>query len=240
MPVLVALHGRGESLKGRRRGARGWLDDYELGRAMARLARPPLEKRDFQGFVSRERLARINRELRAEPYAGLIVVCPYLPDVLHRREAFENAEQLAQFMTEVLLPRVYAETPAIGTPETTGIDGVSLGGRASLLVGGMRPDAFGVVGALQAALDQTEVAPFADLMAKALSDNPKLVVRLLTSQRDHFLRVNRRLAKALAARGVRHQYLSVLGTHGYRFNRGPGGLEMLLFHDRALRGRSGP
>jgi hypothetical protein len=27
-----------------------------------------------------------------------------------------------------------------------------------------------------------------------------------------------------------------VGTHSYRFNRGPGGLEMLLFHDRALRG----
>ena len=28
----------------------------------------------------------------------------------------------------------------------------------------------------------------------------------------------------------------VVNTHSYRFNRGPGAYEMLLYHDRALRG----
>jgi iron(III)-salmochelin esterase len=236
LPVLVALHGRGESRKGSRRGARGWIDDYALDQALTRLAAPPLGTRDFQGYVSRPRLKRINRELGEHPYAGLIVVCPYLPDVLRRGAAFERAEELAGFIVDVLLPRVYAETPAIGTPETTGIDGVSLGGRASLLVGAARPQAFGAVGALQAALDGGEVAPVAELMERAVVQNPDLKLRLLTSGQDHFRRVNQRLSAALTKKGVRHQYLSVVGTHSYRFNRGPGALEMLLFHDRALRG----
>jgi hypothetical protein len=30
------------------------------------------------------------------------------------------------------------------------------------------------------------------------------------------------------------------GPHDYVFNRGPGGIEMLLFHDRALRGEAAP
>lgn len=237
-PVLVALHGRGESLKGSRRGARGWLDDYALGRAMSRLVAPPLKKKDFQGYVSPDRLRRINRSLRAQPYAGLIVVCPFLPDVLRRENAFTESEPLAAFIVDVLLPRVYAKTPAIGSAASTGIDGVSLGGRAALLVGFSRPRAFGSIDALQAAVDGSEVERFAELGARALADNPQLVFRLLTSDQDHFRRVNESLSAALASKGVPHRLLRVQGTHSYRFNRGPGGIEMLLFHDRVLRGQA--
>jgi enterochelin esterase-like enzyme len=235
-PVLVALHGRGESLKGSRRGARGWFDDYELGRAMARLHEPPLVERDFEGYVDGKRLRQINRSLVAQPYAGLIVVCPFLPDVLRRDNAFKEAAPLSAFIVDVLLPRVYEKTPAIGTPATTGIDGVSLGGRAALLVGFSRPRAFGSIEALQAAIDAGEVERFAELGARALSDNPKLAFRLLTSDEDHFLRVNTRLSSELESRGARHRFRRVLGTHSYRFNRGPGSIEMLLYHDRILRG----
>jgi iron(III)-salmochelin esterase len=235
-PVLIALHGRGESLKGSRRGARGWIDDYDLERAMQRVSAPPLRSRDFQGYVGRERLRRINRALADQPYSGLIVVCPFLPDVLRRENAFKQAEPLAAFIVDVLLPRVYEKTPALGTPASTGIDGVSLGGRAALLVGFTRPGAFGAVGALQAAIDGSEIERFAELGARALSDNPNLSLRLLTSDKDHFLRVNERLSAVLKERGVQHRYSRVQGTHSYRFNRGPGAIEMLLFHDRVLRG----
>jgi iron(III)-salmochelin esterase len=235
-PVLVALHGRGESLKGSQRGARGWFDDYELGVAMQRLRKPPLTASDFQDYVKRERLRRINRSLAQHPYQGLIVVCPFLPDVLRGDDAFSAAEPLAAFIVDVLLPRVYAKTPAIGSAATTGIDGVSLGGRAALLVGWARPLAFGAVGALQAAIDGAEVERFVELGSHALQENPKLALRLLTSEQDHFLRVNQRLSSELSSHGVRHQFLRVVGTHSYRFNRGPGAFEMLLFHDRALRG----
>lgn len=239
-PVLVAFHGRGESQKGSRRGARGWLDDYLLARAISRLRDPPLSAADFEGFVSRERLGSINADLLARPYADLIVVCPYLPDVLGGSRAFEQAEPLARFVVDVLLPRVYAQTPAVGSPASTGIDGVSLGGRAALLVGLTRPAAFGSVGAVQAALDEKELGRWAELAVRAVATNPSLRVRLLTSDEDYFLTVNEQLASALAARAVPHRLLRVVGTHSYRFNRGPGSLEMLLFHDRALRDRPAP
>src|SRR5262249_51197697 len=41
-PVLVALHGRGEAVRGVAVGARAWLFDYELGRTISRLRSPPL------------------------------------------------------------------------------------------------------------------------------------------------------------------------------------------------------
>lgn len=235
-PVLVALHGRGESVKGSRRGARGWLDDYQLARALARVSNPPLREADFEGFVGDERLRLLNAGVLERPYAGLIVVCPFLPDVLKGSSAFKQGEPLARFIVDVLLPSVYAKTPALGTAASTGIDGVSLGGRAALLVGLSRPGAFGAVGALQAALDERELPRWSDMAKQALSRNPALVLRLLTSDEDHFLRVNEQLSSALAAKAVPHQLLRVVGTHSYRFNRGPGSLEMVLFHDRVLRG----
>jgi enterochelin esterase-like enzyme len=237
---LVALHGRGESLKGRRRGARGWLDDYQLGRAVSRLDEPPLLESDFEHFVTSDRLVRLNEGLAEHPYAGLIIVCPFLPDVLKGESAFHQTAPLARFVVDVLLPRVYAETPALGTAASTGIDGVSLGGRAALLVGLTRPLAFGSVGGLQAALDEKELGRFSDLAARALEQNPRLVLRLLTSDEDHFLGVNEQLSAILSRKGIRHELTRVIGTHSYRFNRGPGSLEMLIFHNRVLRGWPSP
>jgi iron(III)-salmochelin esterase len=239
-PVLVALHGRGESVKGSRRGARGWLDDYQLARAVSRLSNPPLRAPDFEDFVGDERLARLNAGLLERPYSGLIVVCPFLPDVLKGSSAFRQAEPLARFIVDVLLPRVYAKTPALAEPASTGIDGVSLGGRAALLVGLSRPEAFGAVGALQAAIDEKELERWSEMAARAVSRNPRLVLRLLTSDEDYFLRVNEQLSSALTGKAVPHRLLRVVGTHSYRFNRGPGSLEMLLFHDRVLRGLPSP
>ncbi|HEV8551497.1 MAG TPA: hypothetical protein VGQ57_20760, partial [Polyangiaceae bacterium] len=65
-PVLIALHGRGETLKGPERGARGWVDDYALGRATERLAHPPLAPADFENFVEPERMKALNAALAAE------------------------------------------------------------------------------------------------------------------------------------------------------------------------------
>ncbi len=239
-PVLVAFHGRGESVKGRRRGARGWLDDYALTRALERLSSPPLSLEDFEGFVSTERLARLNSGLIAQPYEGLIVVCPFLPDVLKGEKAFREAEPLTRFVVDVLLPRVYAKTPALGTAESTGIDGVSLGGRAALLVGLSRPMAFHSVSGLQAALDEKELGRLSDWAVQALQQNPRLELRLLTSDEDYFREVNQHFSKRLSAKGVRHELTEVIGTHSYRFNRGPAAFEMLLYQNRVLRGFPGP
>lgn len=240
LPVLVAFHGRGESLKGPKLGARGFIDDYQMGTTVQRLASPPLTVTDLLGFATEQRLRALNASLAAHPYGGLVVVCPYLPDALHGDRAFADGPAFAKFVVEELLPRVYRETPAIGTAKTTGVDGVSLGGRAALLVGLLRPEAFGAVGALQPAVDNDETGRFADLAKAARTKNPSFTLRLLTSDGDYFLEPTLALARGLVGRGVPHQVDVVMGPHNYEFNRGPGGYEMLLFHDRALRGQAGP
>lgn len=235
LPVLVAMHGRGEAFKGPVRGARGWIDDYWLGLAIERLHAPPLNSGDLQGFVDAERLARINQSLASRPYRGLIVVCPYTPDILAGDRPFNAALPLATFIVDELLPRVYRETPALGTPDATGIDGVSLGGRAALLVGLERPKAFGAIATLQAAFDSADAPELARRARNALEQNQKLKLRLLTSDEDYFLNANRNIARALQASGIAHELVVVPGPHDYPFNRGPGAYEMLLFHDRVLR-----
>lgn len=235
LPVLVALHGRGESIKGPELGARGWVDDYWLPRADQRLRKPPLKRDDFLGMVTSGRLERLNESLATRPYRGVIVVCPFTPDILGGKREFSQADGFVRFVVDDLLPRVYRETPALGTPESTGIDGVSLGGRVSLLAGFGRPEAFGAVGALQAAFRPGEVSNLLSVAERAKTKSEQRV-RLLSSDQDYFLGVTRVMSAGLRKVGVEHQLDIVRGDHSYEFNRGPGVYEMLLWHDRALRG----
>lgn len=235
LPVLIALHGRGEALKGPEFGARGWIDDYTLPATVERLRRPPITLDDLHGFADEARLTRLNASLAQRPYQGLIVVCPYTPDTLPADESIDKALPLARFVVETVLPRAYRETPALGTPESTGVDGVSLGGRAALGIGLLRPKAFKVVASLQAALRSDNSADILRRAREAKAQKPDLFVRLLTSSEDYFLKANQLLAADLTAAGIRTELVNIPGPHDYDFNRGPGGYEMLMFHDRVLR-----
>jgi enterochelin esterase-like enzyme len=136
-----------------------------------------------------------------------------------------------------VLPRAYRETPAIGTPESTGIDGVSLGGRAALGIGLLRPKSFAVVASLQAALRTDNSEDLLHRARSAKAEKADLHLRLLTSSDDYFLKANTLLAEALSVQGIPTELVTIPGPHDYVFNRGPGGYEMLMFHDRVLRGQ---
>lgn len=235
-PVLVTFHGMGEARKGPARGARGWIDDYGLLKAIRRLQRPPLTLEDLEGFADSARLARLNAALAKEPYRGLVIVNSYTPDVLRGDEPFSKIPPLAEFVTGVLLPRAVRETPALGTARATGVDGVSLGGRAALAIALRHPEAFAAVGGLQPAFDVANAEDVAQRALSARRRNPELSFRLLTSDRDYFLASTRAISAAMLRAGVPHQLLVLPGPHDYSFNRGPAVYEMLIHHDRVLRG----
>ncbi len=239
-PLLVALHGRGEAIKGPVRGARGWVDDYALGRAIRRLSMPPLRSEDFEELVDSKRLNLLNASLQAQPYGGLVVLCPYTPDMLTGERPFERAQPFARFVADTLIPRAKRELPVIDRSEATGIDGVSLGGRVSLLAGLYKPEFFGAVATLQAAFDSSDAARLAAMAVTAKQKNPKLQFRFLTSDGDYFLAANHAIDQAFSASHIAHEFVIVPGPHDYIFNRGPGAIEMLLFHDRVLRRFSPP
>jgi iron(III)-salmochelin esterase len=237
-PVLVALHGRGEAVRGVDAGAHGWIRDYGLDKTIARLRSPPLTRDDFKGFVDDRRLLRINASLAERPFRGLVVVCPWVPDVLGDRDRrnLDAAAPFGDFLVRGLLPSITSSSPALPDRSATGIDGVSLGGRVALQVGLAHPDRFGAVGTLQAAIQDSEAPELARRAERAITDAASLFLRLLTSDQDYFRTAIETLHSALLSAKVPHEHLVVQGPHDYVFNRGPGGIEMLLWHDRVLRG----
>jgi iron(III)-salmochelin esterase len=235
-PVLLTFHGTGEARKGPEKGARGWLDDYGMARALERLKHPPITADDLQGFVDEGRLAQLNAALAREPYRGLVIVNSYTPDMLRGDEPFSKIAPLAKFVIEELLARAGRETPAIGTPQTTGVDGISLGGRAALAIGLRNPEAFAAVGGLQPAFDLDNAGAVAARAAQAHQKNPALSFRLLTSDGDYFLGSTKAMSAAMKQAGVPHTLVIWPGPHDYPFNRGPAVYELLIHHDRVLRG----
>ncbi len=231
-PVLVALHGRGESVKPPQEGAMGWPRDYAMVRAIDRLRAPPLRPADYEGLVDGPRLVDTNASLSRRPFGGLVIVCPWLPDV--RPAATGDIGEYTRFVTDILLPRVRAETPALASPEATGIDGVSLGGAEALRIGLGHVEAFGAVGGIQPAISDLPSADWTALAAGARARRPGLKLRLLTSHEDYFHDSVVGVSRAWAAAGVSHDFADLPGPHDYVFNRGPGSIELLLWHDRAL------
>lgn len=229
LPVLVALHGLGEATDAAT-GAWGWPRRYQLEKTYLRLYDRPLGGDAFGGFVTPERLAEVNTGLGKRPFRGLVVACPYMPSFVGGALSFEA---YAAWLGDKLLPRLRAELPVDGSAKATGIDGVSLGGWCALRVGLLRPDLFGAIGTLQPAVDGSMVDPATAWIAQRLGGRP---LRIVTSEEDFFLKSNTLLDQRLTQKGVPHEFLVTPGPHDYPWNQGAGGVEMLLFHDRVLRG----
>lgn len=233
LPVVVALHGRGET-RSLDIGARGFRDFYGVDRVDGRLRAPPITREDLLGFTNAARLAQINASLAAEPYRGVVLVCPFAPDLRDRSPS--GAEPFGRFVTGVLLPKAREAAGARAAAERTGIDGVSMGGRLALWIGFRFPEMFGAVGAMQPALRVEEADRVAALAAEARAKNPKLRIRLLSSEEDPFLAAVRAASAKMREAGVEHDLVVVPGPHNYEWNKGPGCAEMLLWQERALRG----
>lgn len=230
-PLLVAFHGWGESNRGVDAGAWGWARDYELGSSDAELRHTPLRREAFLGFVEPARYERLRRDLARRPYRGVIVVTPYTPDTLDG-DAGTLAQAYADWIATTLVPRARRELPVLQDRGATGVDGVSLGGLTALEAGFSHPEVFGVVGALQPAVNRRVER----VLSRRRSGAPPQRVRLVGSRADSLTRHVMALHDAMNGRRIPHDLRLVEGPHDYIFNRGPGGVEMLLFHDRALRG----
>src|SRR5260370_3931746 len=129
-------------------------------------------------------MADANSSLARHPLDGLTVVCRWLRDV--RPAATADISGLSRFVLDVLLPRVRRETPALSSPEATGIDGVSLGGVLAMRIGLTSPQVFGAVGGIQPALSDGQEADWTALAQSARTLRPGMKLRLLTSHQDYF------------------------------------------------------
>jgi hypothetical protein len=231
-PLLVALHGRGEAIKAPADGAMGWPRDYAMVHALDRLRAPPLRESDYQGFADPRRMAEANASLTARPFGGMVIACPWVPDF--DLAATADVVAYGRFVTDTLLPRVRRDAAAFGSPEATGIDGVSLGGAAALRIGLTFPEAFGAVGGIQPALARGQNEQWTALAQAARARRPSMKLRLLTSREDYFRAAVTGVSQTWRAAGIDHDFADVPGPHDYVFNRGPGSIELLMWHDRVL------
>lgn len=236
-PLLIAMHGLGETWRGPQRGAWGWVRDYELPRADRALRNGTLTAQDLESLVDPVRLQQLNDSLRAQRYGGLVVILPFTID---SRTSMNGAEHRAfeRWITRDLIARARRELPVIATREATGIDGVSLGGLHALWTGLAHPDVFGVVGALQPAVRRRQSLVVQRFMRSPR--RPTQRIRIVTSTLDALRDDVTALDQAMTRAGITHEFKLLTGPHDYVFNRGPGAIEMLLFHERALRGRPAP
>lgn len=234
LPLLVALHGKGET-GDQALGVRAWLDRYGLGSAYARLVGAPIVATSRRSRWTAERLEVVNAELAARPFGGLAIACPYTPNVskLGRREV--ALDTYARWITEEVVPRARRETPVLEGPAHLGLDGVSLGGYVGLEVFLRHPDQFGAWGSVQGALGAYRSERYASALAAAVARVGPRRLHLETSRDDVFRADNEELSRALRRRGVAHDFLAPPGGHDQPFLRDVGTIEMLLWHDRALR-----
>ena len=234
LPIVIAFHGKTESELGPSRGYASWVERYGLGKAYAALLDPPLSPAAFGGLVRPDALSALNQELHAHAFQGVVTVGVYTPDLLLAVSEPEKIQRYAEWVAHALVPEVQRKLPLASTaPRQVGVDGVSLGGMVALEVGLRFPAVFGANGAMQPAVRGREALLAA--LAEQARTKQHQNLRLLSSDRDPLLPVTRTLSTELRKRHVAHQLVVTPGGHDYAFNRGPGAIELLHFHDRALR-----
>ncbi len=234
LPLVIAFHGKAESKLGPERGYRAWLDRYGLVRAYEALLGGLLVREAFGGLVRDAELKARNAELTARPFKGVFVVGVYTPDLMEEVDHPERIDAYAEWVAKKLVPKAQRMFPVLSdVPRSVGVDGVSLGGMVALEVGLRYPALFGAVGTMQPAIRGRE-AELAERARRAHAVAPQ-VLRLLSSDKDPLLETTRVFSQELRKRRTPHVLQVTPGGHDYAFNQGPGAIELLHFHDRALR-----
>lgn len=230
VPLVVLLHGLGET-GDERTGVYAWVERYGLLSAYERLRRLPIVRSSKREDWTEARLAEVNADLAQKAFRGLCLVCPFTPNIHKTSSPAASLDTYANWLTEVVIPRARKDAPVLDDPASTTLDGCSLGGYMALEVFARKPDVFGALGAVQAAVGKARALGYAQRLAVAMGNNVK-PVHLLSSQADPFLAGNQMLHSELSKRNVPCNLRVLPGPHDQPWLREAGSIEMLLSHDR--------
>jgi len=237
LPLLVLLHGLGET-GDERAGAFAWLERYGLGTSLSRLLHPPIARTSKPLDFTDAHLAAFNADLSRAPFRGFVVACPYLPNINKAKDPKATLDAYAAWTCDVVLPRARREAPLLEGAAHTAIDGCSLGGFAAIEVFLRRPQAFGSLGAVQAAIGAHRAARYAERIAEVVKTHGARALHLETSSQDPFREANLALSVELTRLGVPHDAVILPGPHDQPWLREVGTLEMLRWHDRQFQKRA--
>ncbi len=229
-PLVIAFGGAGECIRSPRDGALAWLHYYKTDEAVRALANNRLTPDDFRKLITPPHLNDFNRRLKNRPYGGIILACPSSP-LLSPQVGLEFPEYEEYIMNE-LIPALKSRYRVADA--RIGIDGVSMGGARAMYYGFKYPEIFSAIGSIQGAF-----GPYFDVYRHFVEKHSEALkkrsIQLVTSDRDPMAPSVERMHQLLAEHSIAHGYLKLTGPHDYIFNQGPGALELLVFHDRALR-----
>lgn len=222
-PVVFLIAGLGELKRGDRASAAGWVEKYGLIEGLAAIERGHFTEADFGGLVQGPLFDLYQRRRRAG-YGGLVFVGLPAPVTWDRR--FERR------VMDVFVPWAEATLPVKKGYAFRGVDGISLGGRHALRLAVAHPGQFRSVGTEQASVKG--LLPSFIRQRSVLTAASPSIFNLLTSTRDGYRRDIGTFARELAALGLPVRRREVPGGHDKRFAKGPGVLDMILFHDAVL------
>lgn len=235
-PLLVLLHGLGET-GNEELGIHAWSQRYGLLSAYHRLKHPPITRTLRRArYLTDAHLSALNASLARRPFSDMVVACPVTPNPWRARSASRVLDDYADWIAETLLPAVRAHAPATTDAACTALDGCSLGGYVGLEVFLRKPELFGALGGVQAAISVGAARRYARRIARTLRRAGPRGLHVETSSGDPYLRANLELSKQLHALGVPNTLSVLPGPHSQPFLREAGTLEMLLWHDRQFHG----
>jgi len=230
--LLVLLHGLGET-GNERLGVYAWLELYGLGDAVRRLRHPPLAQVGKRPYWPEGRLSELNASLAPRPFRGMVIACPYTPNIYEAADREAMLDRYADWLVHEVLPRARSEAGiAAADARRTSLDGCSLGGNVGLEVFLRKPEHFGSWGSVQGAFGSNRLPRYAERLAANLARVGARPIRIATSTDDSFREVNLELERALTGRGVPHELWVGRGPHAQPWLREAGTIEMLLWHDR--------
>jgi hypothetical protein len=234
VPLLVALHGLGETVDPRT-GAYAFVERYGLPQAYQRLRRPPITRTiknlDYFGDAG---LDALNASLANQPFRGIAIACPYMPNFNQLERDPTAFDRYASWIIDTVIPTARREAPVQTDAAHTSLDGVSLGGYVGLEVFLRRPEVFGAWGSVQGAFGLAKVPGYADKLAAVIAKGRK-DLHLETSTGDPFHEPTVSLADLLTKRGIPRELLVYPGPHDQVWLRESGTMGMLRWHDARER-----
>lgn len=231
-PGLVLFHGRGET-NAAELGLHAWRTRYGLERNHARLRQLPLQlDEDERRYIEPERLGALDATLRADPFEGLVYICPLTPDPHRARSPEALLDGYADWIERVLLPAARAHAPLAA--RALGLDGCSLGGFVAAETFVRKPHLFQSFGVVQPAFGAYRAQRYAAALAAATQRGSLRAIHLETSTRDPFRRSVQALGNELSKRSVGFDLEQLPGPHDQPWLRASGTLAMLAWHERIL------
>ena len=145
----------------------------------------------------------------------MIVVMPSLQPVLFSPRR-DSPAAIEDFLGRELPAYIDAHYRTVNHPRARAIAGISMGGYGATLLGLKRPDVFGAVGAISAALSTGNRPADVTALVAALSPDTAPYFYIACGAQDPVLPASRQFAAELRGRQIRSELQEVPGDHSWQ------------------------